>query len=101
KLFGDVNGDGNMVYVEYKCDLTTTPGFLYRTVLANTAVAKPAPGLAEVLLSNVIANPGGTSCFTYQQQSVTASNGTAPPGSQVANTYVTDVAITLTVQTEL
>src|SRR5207302_1902615 len=32
KLFGDVNGDGNMVYVEYNCQqgTTTAPGFLYR-----------------------------------------------------------------------
>jgi hypothetical protein len=37
----------------------------------------------------VIANPSGTPCFTYQFARV------------ANNTYVTDVAITLTVQTQL
>jgi hypothetical protein len=46
-------------------------------------------GNAQVLLSNIIANPGGTPCFTYQIQFVGA------------NTYVTNVAITLTVQTQV
>lgn len=86
KLYGDVNGDGSMVYVEYTCD--TNGHRLYRNVMPWNAAAKPALGTAIVLLSNIVANPNGTACFTYQTASV---NGT---------TFVTDVAITLTVQTQ-
>jgi len=89
KLYGDINADGNMVYVEYTCDLDTHN--LYRNVMPwNTAaLSKPAVSASTVLLSNVMQNPGTTPCFTYQ---------TAVVGG---NVYVTDVAITLTVQTQL
>lgn len=86
KLFGDIDGNGNMVYVEYTCD--TIAGNLYRNVMPFDAVTKPALTASQVLLSNLLANPGGTPCFTYQQQTVAGT------------TYVTDVAITLTVQTQ-
>ena len=85
KLFGDVNGDDSMVYVEYTCDAAN--GNLYRNSMAFDAGSKPAVGPALVLLDNLRANPNNTPCFTYQEQIVGA------------NTYVTDVAITLTVQT--
>jgi hypothetical protein len=45
------------------------------------------------LLNNVEANPNGTGCFSYQVQNATI-NGVAVP-------FVTDVAVTLTVQTQL
>jgi hypothetical protein len=86
KLYGDINGDGNMVYVEYTCD--TTSGNLYRNEMPITAVTKPALTSAQVLLSNIQANPGGTPCFAYQQKQV------------IPNWYVVDVAITLTVRTQ-
>ncbi len=86
KLYGDVNSDGNMVYVEYTCD--TAGHKLYRNVMAWNAAAKPALSTAVVLLSNIMPNANGTPCFTYQTSVVGA------------NTYVTDVAITLTVQTQ-
>ena len=90
KLYGDINADGNMVYIEYTCD-TLTSHNLYRNVMAwNTAaLSKPAVSASKVLLSNVMGNPGTTPCFTYQ---------TALVGGAI---YVTDVAITLTVQTQL
>jgi prepilin-type N-terminal cleavage/methylation domain-containing protein len=87
KLYGDLNSDGNMVYAEYTCD--TVAHNLYRNVVAWNAAGKPAVGNAQVLLGNIIANPGGAPCFTYQNQFVGA------------NTYVTNVAITLTVQTQV
>jgi type II secretory pathway pseudopilin PulG len=87
KMFGDINGDGSMVYVEYRCD--TAAMNLYRNVMPFDAVAKPAVTAAQVLLGNILANPGGTPCFTYQQQTA------------YGMTFVTDVAITLTVQTQL
>jgi len=87
KLFGDINADGNMVYIEYTCD--TTSGNLYRNSMAwNATAPSPAATQSQILLTNIVANPGGTACFTYQTQNV---NGTD---------YITDVAITLTVQTQ-
>jgi type II secretory pathway pseudopilin PulG len=96
KLFGDVNGDGKMVYVEYFCDngdVGATPSHnLYRNVMAFDAGSKPTATASQILLSNVYPNPpDGTTarpCFKYQWASVS--------GMQ----YVLDVAITLTVQTQ-
>jgi len=85
KLFGDINGDGNLEYVEYKCD--TAGGNLYRRSMAFDATTKPAINASQSLLNNITANPDGSACFTYQ----TVTVNTIP--------YVTDVAITLTVQT--
>jgi type II secretory pathway pseudopilin PulG len=93
KLYGDINGDYNMVYIEYRCD--TTNGSLYRTVLPWDASPslKPANPTADlVLLSNITQNPpvttGGTPlpCFQYQMDPF--------------NNYVLDVAVTLTVQSQ-
>ena len=86
KLFGDINGDGNMVYVEYTCD--TTAGNLYRNSMAWNTATKAAATASQILLSNVIANPGGTACFTYQTSTMAGVD------------YVTNVAVTLTVQTQ-
>ena len=87
KIFGDINGDGNMVYVEYSCDMTT--GNLYRRSLPYTATNKPAPVASQSLLNNIVPNPDGSACFTYQQRSVSGT------------TFVVDVAITLTIQTAI
>ena len=86
KLFGDVNGDEAMVYVEYTCD--TVSRRLSRNAVAWDALAKPALTPAHALLSNVVANPGGAPCFSYQTEVV------------AGDTYVTAVAITLSVQTQ-
>lgn len=86
KLYGDINGDGNMVYVQYICDYASS-GNLYRSVTsfsAGTIVAK------QVLLPNLVkaGNPGGTPCFDYQIK------------CSIAGCFVVDVAVTLTVQTQ-
>jgi hypothetical protein len=88
KLFGDINSDGNMLYVEYTCD--TAGGNLYRNAMAWTTLPanKPPLSLSLVLLRNIVANPLNAACFTYQTVAV---NG---------KTFVIDVAITLTVQTQ-
>jgi prepilin-type N-terminal cleavage/methylation domain-containing protein len=89
KLFGDINSDGNMVYVEYRCDFSTNPGRLTRRMMPWDTPAAQKPTFPEqALLTNVLPNPGGTPCFRYQ---------TFPVQN---NTYVINVAITLTVQTE-
>jgi prepilin-type N-terminal cleavage/methylation domain-containing protein len=88
KLYGDINADGNMVYVEYTCD--TASGNLYRNSMAwNAAAPSLAATASQILLGNVTANPDGSPCFTYQTQAVAGVY------------YVTDVAITLTVQTQI
>jgi type II secretory pathway pseudopilin PulG len=90
KLYGDIIGDGNMVYIEYTCD--TVSHNLYRNVMAFDAGSKPAVTDSQILLSNIIANPGGTDCFTYQTVTVMAQG--------TVFTFVLDVAVTLTVQTQ-
>jgi len=98
KMFGDINGDGNMVYVEYTCD--TEGGKLYRNSMAYDTVAanKPALSTAMVLLANIKPNPapGTTDCFTYEQKTVNVTSG----GVTTAYTFVIDVAVTLTVETQ-
>ncbi len=47
----------------------------------------------EVFLNNVEPNPNGAGCFSYQVQNASVSG--------VATPFVTDVAVTLTVQTQL
>jgi type II secretory pathway pseudopilin PulG len=95
KLYGDINGDGNMVYVEYTCQQGTAanPGFLYRNQMAFDAAAKPAVDNSKILLNNVLANPNDPNnnpvpCFSYQ---------VLPSGPDY---YVVDVAVTLTEQTQ-
>jgi len=94
KMFGDINGDGNMVYIEYKCDVTSPPGNLYRNMMAwNDPPPSPEPTASQILLSNVLPNPDGSPCFTYQVQGINMSG--------TMTYFVTNVAITLTVQTQL
>jgi type II secretory pathway pseudopilin PulG len=93
KLYGDINGDGNMVYVEYVCDYAAS-GNLYRSISAYNAANIVAK---QVLLPNLVStgNPGGTPCFVYQERPVGCNSTATNP------CFVTDVAVTLTVQTQL
>jgi prepilin-type N-terminal cleavage/methylation domain-containing protein len=89
-LFGDVNADGSLVYVRYRCDTSTTPGTLTRSVTTIT------PGVntintAQTLLSTLIPNPNNTACFQYTTTSVVVAGTTY--------TFVTNVGVTLSVQT--
>jgi hypothetical protein len=86
KIFGDIHDDGNMVYVEYWCDVAN--GRLYRSSMPFTAANKPVPTVEQILIDNIEANPDGTPCFTYQTKVVTGT------------TFVVDVAITLTVRSQ-
>jgi prepilin-type N-terminal cleavage/methylation domain-containing protein len=100
KLYGDLNGDGNMQYVEYNCNAGTpaAPGFLYRQQIPFNAPAgsKLPVNSSMVVLSNVLrsfdANGAPVPCFTYQ---------VVPVGTNPDYAFVTDVAVTLTVQTQL
>jgi len=103
KLYGDINGDGNMVYVEYTCDpmvanaaptaVSPGTGNLYRNVMPyDQTTAKVAANASQVLLSNIEVNPGGTACFTYMP---------SPLPVVGTDAFVLDVAITLTVRTQV
>jgi prepilin-type N-terminal cleavage/methylation domain-containing protein len=85
KMFGDIDGNGEMVYVEFECDVNG--GNLYRRTMPFTANVKPALSASQVLLTNLEQNPNNEPCFVYQPQ---PANG---------QTFVVDVAITLTVKT--
>jgi len=99
KIYGDLNDDGNMVYVKYTCAPGTpaAPGTLTRNSTLISTGGPPVPANDVVLIDNLIANPNGTPCFTYQTKSVSV---TYPDGTQVNQTFVINVAVTLTVQTQ-
>ena len=85
KIFGDIDGNGQMEYIEYWCDVDG--GNLYRREVAYTSGVKPGPTADQILLNNITKNPSNAPCFVYQEQPV------------FGIPFVTDVAITLTVQT--
>ena len=85
KLFGDINADNTLVYVQYDCD--TTAGTLTRSV-TTIAPGVTTQNASQTLLTNVVANPGATACFQY---------GTAVSAS--GYTFIPSVAVSLTVQT--
>jgi prepilin-type N-terminal cleavage/methylation domain-containing protein len=103
KLFGDINGDGHMVYVEYTCVPGTpqAPGFLYRNQINFWNLpAVPPLDPSMIVLTGVLQNPNSLAgaavpCFTYQLQTRDGANA-----AQNDMAFVTDVAVTLTVQTQ-
>lgn len=105
KLYGDINGDGNMMYVEYTCDWQNTFGngpILYRNPMSFSAPTKPALTPAMALLTNLDSggNPNDQNgnlvpCFSYQLQT---RDGSFAVANDMA--FVTDVAVTLTVDTQ-
>jgi type II secretory pathway pseudopilin PulG len=91
KIFGDINSDGRLMYVEYTCDWED--GRLYRNMVRYNAASKPALTAEQVLLDNLLPNPpdpDGTipPCFTYEEQTIGG------------RTYVVNVAIMTTVRTD-
>ncbi len=86
KIFGDINGSGKMVYVEYTCDLAKN--VLYRNQMDFDAGRKEEPTVEQILVENVQANPDNTPCFTYQEETISDK------------VFVIGVAITLTVQSQ-
>jgi prepilin-type N-terminal cleavage/methylation domain-containing protein len=80
RIFGDINADGNITYVKYVCN--PSAGTLSRSMTVVTPGTTTA-NASEVLVSDLIPNPGSTPCFQYTSK-------TAGP-----YTFVTSVAITL------
>jgi prepilin-type N-terminal cleavage/methylation domain-containing protein len=86
KLYGDINDDGNMVYIEYFCDRNGTPATLKRSV---TPIGATAPNNYEVILPYLAPNPSDAACFTYEEV------------QKSGDSYDVDVSVTLTVQTQI
>jgi prepilin-type N-terminal cleavage/methylation domain-containing protein len=86
-MYGDINSDGSLVYIRYTCDTSVTPGTLTRSVTTITPGVNTIAA-AQTLLSTLIPNPGGTPCFQY----------TSYPVGTPSNTYVTNVGLTISVQ---
>ena len=104
KMFGDINGDGQLVYVEYYCDNgdagTAGSHNLYRNIMDFDIApgAKPPNDNSRILLSNIYPNPPDAAgaarpCFQYQTVQQIAQG--------TVFTFVLDVAVTLTAQTAL
>ena len=88
KIFGDINGTGKMVYVEYTCDVDNARLYRHQMDWNLPAGDKEDPGVEDILIENIQKNPNDTPCFSYQ--------------TKVVNTqvFVVGVAITLTVESQ-
>jgi prepilin-type N-terminal cleavage/methylation domain-containing protein len=90
KLLGDINSNGTLTFVEYTCNPNAAgTGTLTRSITPVTPLTV-TPNAADPLLTNLLSNPGGTPCFAYTTQAVNVSG--------VPTTFVTNVAVTLSVQ---
>ena len=89
KLFGDINADGTLTYVQYDCD--TAGGTLTRSI-TTIAPGVTTQNASQSLLNNLVANPGGAPCFQYASPvSVTVNSNTY--------TFIPSVAVSLSIQT--
>lgn len=82
RLFGDLYGDGSLQYAQYDC--SPGAGTFSRSI---TPVSASSISASQVLIGNVIANPGGTPCFQFQTTSISGTS------------FVTSVGITISVRT--
>jgi prepilin-type N-terminal cleavage/methylation domain-containing protein len=122
RLFGDIRGDGSLVYVEYNCNFngqaasavglgTHTPGQLTRsvTVITPSTTASTPKNPPEVLVDNLIFLPeaGVTTpyCFKYQYTPMcnTSPCTDTPPAASVSiygqtQNIVTGVGLKISVQ---
>jgi len=85
KMFGDINGNGTLTYVQYDCDMTA--GTLSRSI-TTIAPGVTTRSASQTLLTDMITNPGGTPCFQY---------GAAV--SAGGYSFIPSVAVSLTLQT--
>ena len=109
KMFGDINDNGNMVYVEYVCNPDAAGGTVTRAEVAwNYVGALPEP---QILLRNVLPNPPlpdatPVPCFSYQESD---SDPTTPAPDPIPITvdgvvtnfiFALNVGVTLTAKAE-
>ena len=98
KLYGDINGDGTMYYVTYNCNQTA--GTLYRYISNTSDVNTAAALTSTLLLDNLGPNPPSNSpapCFTYFTKDAPVN---LTGGGTVTETFVVNVSVTLTVNTQ-
>jgi prepilin-type N-terminal cleavage/methylation domain-containing protein len=106
-MFGDVNDDGQMVYIRYICEPGTldAPGRLRRIQMPwDTPAGNFLDFEPQILLSNVICNedpmddcnPDTIPCFTYQQKNVSIEID----GVTTVYTATVNVGVTLTAKAE-
>ena len=101
KLYGDINGDGDMWYVIYTCNPNTSgTGTLKRYAVQDVNYGTAATlGSSGVVLLDTLYTDGTAimnKCFTY----FTTDTAVTINGGQVSQTFVTNVSVTLTVQTQ-
>ena len=89
KLFGDINADGSVAYVQY--DYDATAGTLSRSI-TTVSPGVTTRNASETLLTNLVANPGGTPFFQYG----TAVNVTA---NSVTYSFIPSVAVSVSIRT--
>ena len=89
KLFGDINADGSLCYVQY--DYDSTAGTLSRSI-TTIAPGVTTRNASETLLTNLVANPGGTAFFQYG----TAVNVTV---NSVTYSFIPSVAVSVSIRT--
>jgi prepilin-type N-terminal cleavage/methylation domain-containing protein len=95
RLYGDINGDGTMYYVTYNCNQSA--GTLYRYI-SNTSDVNTATALTStLLLDNLGQNPNSAPCFTYTTKDAPVN---LTGGGTATETFVVNVAVTLTVNTQ-
>jgi Tfp pilus assembly protein PilV len=84
RFFGDINDDGSLVYVEYTYDAGA--GTLSRS---GTPLSENGLRPVQIILRNLLANPGGTPFFQYRF-------ATKAIGGKF---YIVEVVVTATTQT--
>lgn len=104
QIIGDVNADGNLYLVEYKCDWAytingvTVPSLTRSSTQINASSKSAAVPLVESILRNPIPSGGTTPTPCFQFNSSTATT-MRPDNTSVTYTYTTNISLTLTVQT--
>src|SRR5215470_14041563 len=103
KLYGDIYGDGTMYYVVYSCAPNTAGNgtlkrYLVQDVVNGTAGTLGSSGslLLDTLATNPLVNGTPAPCFTYTTKDVAVTIN----GGSVTQTFVVNVAVTLTIQTQ-
>jgi prepilin-type N-terminal cleavage/methylation domain-containing protein len=100
KLYGDINGDGTTYYVTYNCNQAA--GTLYRYISTTNDVNTATQNLSSTLLldnlgQNPIVGNAPAPCFTYYTKDMPV---TQTGGTTITQTFVTNIAVTLTVNTQ-
>jgi hypothetical protein len=105
QIIGDVNANGTLQMVEYKCDwafVDNTGNTIWALTRSETPISAATKSAAVPLVKGIQKNPipaGGTvatPCFNFKLQnvSVTRTNGAA-----LSYWYTTNISLTLTAQT--